>query len=70
MAHEFVVLVNGKLQTYYAYEDIPQVFDNVIKFLPEIPNGPHTHEEHTEIETWNNKLKELMRRETNGNNPS
>ena len=68
MAHEFVVLVDGELKEYQRYEDIPDKFDNIIKFIPEIPNGPHTHEEHAEIEIWNERLKELLRRETNGNN--
>lgn len=63
MAHEFVILRNGILETYHKYEDIPENFDNVIKFLPEIPDGPHTHEQHEEIDAWNDKLKELMKRE-------
>lgn len=65
MAHEFVILIKGKLQTYHKYEDIPQEFDNVIKFLPEIPEGPHTHEQHEEIDSWNDRLKELLKRERN-----
>jgi len=68
MAHEFVILVNGEIKHFENYEDIPQVFDNVIKFVPEIPPGPHTHDEHDEMSLWNEKLKELMKRETNGNN--
>jgi hypothetical protein len=68
MAHEFVILVDGKIKHYHNYEDIPERFDNVIKFVPEIPDGPHTHDEHAEIEVWNEKLKMLMERETNGNN--
>lgn len=68
MPHEFVILIDDKLKTYHHFDDIPEKFDNLIKFVPEIPDGPHTHEEHTEIEVWNEKLKELMKRETNGNN--
>jgi hypothetical protein len=59
----FVILNNGVLETYTKYEDIPESFDNVIKFLPEIPDGPHTHDQHDEIDQWNDKLKELMKRE-------
>ena len=66
MPHEFVLLVNGKLETYTRYEDIPEKFDNVIKFLPEIPLPPHEEHEHDEINEWTKKLKELMKRETNG----
>jgi hypothetical protein len=60
MANEFVILRKGVLETYNKYEDIPEDFDHVIKFLPEIPAGPHTHEQHSEIETWNAKLQKLM----------
>ena len=45
----------------------PQKFDNLIKFSPEIPLSPHSHEEHEEIESWQEKFKDLMQRETNGN---
>jgi hypothetical protein len=63
MKHEFVILNNGILETYTKYEDIPESFDHVIKFLPEIPEGPHTPEQHEEIDQWNDKLQELMKRE-------
>jgi hypothetical protein len=66
MSHEFVVLLNGKLKTYTKYEDIPERFDNVIRFIPKIPEPPHTHEQHEEIDSWNERLQELMKRETNG----
>lgn len=67
MAHEFVLLVKGELKTYTNYEDIPDEFNNLIKFLPEIPEPPHTHEQHEELGLWNERLKELLKRETNGN---
>jgi hypothetical protein len=66
MSHEFVVLLNGELKTYTKYEDIPERFDNVIRFIPEIPEPPHTHEQHEEIDSWNERLQELVKRETNG----
>jgi hypothetical protein len=68
MAHEFVILLNGELVTYTKYEDIPETFDNVIRFIPKIPEPPHTHEQHVEIDSWNDRLQELMKRETNGRN--
>ena len=64
MAHEFVVLRKGILETYNKYEDIPENFDHIIKFLPDIPDGPHTDEQQEEIDSWNDKLTELMKRET------
>ncbi|BCU94644.1 MAG: hypothetical protein CM15mV5_3240 [uncultured marine virus] len=35
----FEVLVNGNLETYNRIGDIPLIIDNVIKFLPDIPDG-------------------------------
>lgn len=64
MNHEFVILLNGVLVTYDKYEDIPESFDNLIRFVPVIPPEPHTEEQHREIESWNDKFKELMKRET------
>jgi len=63
MPHQFVILEDGVLKTYNNYDDIPETFDNVIKFLPEVPSGPHSHNEHEEIEKWNIKLLELLKRE-------
>lgn len=63
MAHEFVIMVNGRLNTYNRYEDIPEEFDHVIKFHPEMIPGPHTHDEHDELHQWNLKLQQLMERE-------
>lgn len=61
--HKFVLLVEGKLMTYNSWESIPEHFDNVIEFLPAIPEGPHTHEQHEEIAKWNDRLQELLKRE-------
>ena len=51
----------GSLETYPEIEAIPGDFDHVIEFRPEIPPGPHTEEQHREIEQWNDRLQELMR---------
>jgi hypothetical protein len=56
-------MINGELFTYNRYEDIPDKFDHVIEFVPEIPNGPHTEEQHEEIEKWNDKLQLLVQKE-------
>jgi|TARA_R110000851_G_C13001902_1_gene558411 hypothetical protein len=65
---EFQFIVNGELVTYDKYEDIPETFDHVIKFLPDIPSEPHTEEEHEEIQEWNNKFQELMEKERASSN--
>ena len=63
--HKFIILKNGMCETYNKYEDIPETFENLILFAPDIPNGPHTHEQHDEIHSWLDKLKDLQKRETN-----
>ena len=60
---EFKFIVNGELVTYDKYEDIPETFEHVIKFLPDIPPAPHTEEDHEEIQEWNNKFQKLMEKE-------
>ena len=61
----FVIRDNDKILKFNNYDDIPQSFDNVIRFEPTSPEPPHTEEEHEEMETYNDKLKELMKRERN-----
>ena len=64
MAHKYVIRINESLLELSNYDDIPSEFDNLISFEPEVPPEPHTEEQHEEIEAWNDKLKELMKRET------
>ena len=64
MAHQFEILIDGKVQVFDNYDDIPETFENVIRFEPEVPPEPHTEEQHHEIEQWNNKLQQLLKRET------
>ena len=65
---EFQLIVNGILETYTKYEDIPDTFENVIKFLPDLPepegeDGNHTDEQHAEMARWNGRLQALMEKE-------
>ena len=64
MAHQFAILIDGKVQVFDNYDDIPETFESVIRFEPEVPPEPHTEEQHHEIEQWNNKLQQLLKRET------
>jgi len=61
--HKFVIMVNGELVTYNKYEDIPDDFDHVIEFIPDIPDGPHTEDQHNELSKWNDRLKCLIEKE-------
>ncbi len=60
MPHVFRVSRNGRIEEYNDYNSIPLDFEHVIAFIPEIPPGPHTAEQHEEIESWNDKLQKLM----------
>jgi len=63
MKGKFVVLIDGVSHTYTNYNDIPSSFDNLIKFDPEYPEPPHTQEQHDIMDTYNDKLQRLMKRE-------
>ena len=60
---EFEFVVNGELVLYDKYEDIPEDFEHVIRFVPDMPEDPHTEEEHAEMALWNTRLQELMEKE-------
>lgn len=70
MTHRFVVMRGGSLETYTEFEAIPEDFEHVIEFVPEIPPGPHTDEQHREIEQWNDRLQQLMRIEHARSSPT
>jgi len=59
----FQIIVDGELKTFHYYEDIPKEIDRVIRFEPEIPEGPHTDEEHEWIESLPQYMDEIMKRE-------
>lgn len=59
----FQVLIDGELVTYTKYDEIPERFDNLIRFAPEIPPEPHTDEQHEWIESLPQYMNELMERE-------
>ena len=60
---EFEFIVNGELVLYDKYEDIPEDFEHVIRFVPDMPEDPHTEEEHAEMALWNTRLQKLMEKE-------
>ena len=63
MKGEFVIKIGSAIVTYEDFDDIPMEFDHVIKFEPDFPEEPHTDEDHEFMETFNDKLQELMKRE-------
>ena len=65
---EFQFIINGELVTFDKYEDIPDEFEHVIKFIHDLPepegeDGNHTEEQHEELAKWNDRLQELMEKE-------
>ena len=60
MPHRFVIMISGQLHEFDCYDDIPDRFDHVIEFVPEIPPGPHTAEQHAEIDAWIPRFERLM----------
>ena len=60
---EFKFIINGELVTFDKYEDVPDEFERVIKFLPDVIPEPHTEEQHEEMAKWNIRLQELMEKE-------
>ena len=65
---EFEFVVNGELVLYDKYEDIPEDFEHVIRFVPDMPEDPHTEEEHAEMALWNTRLQKLMEKERGRSN--
>ena len=51
---------------YDNFDDIPNKFSRLIKYNPEYPPSPHSEEDHKMIEDFDNKLHELLRRESDG----
>ena len=68
MQGEFKILINNQIQTFVNYNDIPLKFTNLISFKPYYPPGPHTPEQHKEIEKYSFYLNALLRREDAGSN--
>ncbi len=60
---KFVVLKNKKLHTYTNYNDIPDEFEHLIEFKPDVPPEPHQSEaEHEEIAEWAPRLQETLKK--------
>ena len=60
---EFQFIINGELVLYDNYEDLPEDFEHVIRFIPDVPPEPHTEEDHEEMALWNTRLQKLMEKE-------
>ena len=54
--------LEGKLQSGTHWDDLPEKMDRIIEFNPEIPDEPHTEEQHEAYATFVPKLQEAMSR--------
>ena len=59
-----VKLLDKTIVDYTNFDDIPDKVYRVLKFIPEYPPSPHSEEDHKMIEEFDNKLHELLRRES------
>lgn len=62
-AGEYLVIVAGELRQFGHVDEIPDEFEHIIKFSPEIPPGPHTPEQHEEIEQLPALFQSFMEKE-------
>lgn len=62
-AGTFSVRVGSRLITVDHWDKLPERFDHLICFKPNIPDGPHTHEDHELISLVPEKFKELLARQ-------
>ena len=60
----YKIKLNGDIVTYNKFSDIPAQFGAVISFMPDTPEPPHTDEEHDLIHSFQDKLQELLQRES------
>lgn len=63
MAHVFTVWKAGELITVDCVEKIPQDFDFLVEFQPEIPPEPHSQQQHQEIDQWAVIFQQLLNKE-------
>lgn len=63
MTDKIVIKDNNELKYFYSLNDVPDVFDHLISYEPEIPSSPHTNEEHKKMEMFPIILQNLLNRE-------
>jgi hypothetical protein len=60
--HFFVVLIDGEEYSYTRWADIPEEFDNIVKFKPIWPENQRDGCQ-ADTDLWTQRLRELLRRE-------
>ena len=57
------MILDGQVAEFDRWEDLPERFDHLVRFLPQIPPPPHTPEQHADAEAWVGRLRAAMERE-------
>ena len=60
---DYAVLIDGAVLGSRIGMIFQETFDNLIRWVPDIPPEPHTEDQHKAIETLAERLKETLRRE-------
>ena len=60
---EFTIRQGTELIDYTRISDIPEKFDHLIKFIPIIPESPHSEEDHEHIHKFTDFIHMLQSRE-------
>jgi|TARA_B110000444_G_scaffold196073_1_gene186655 hypothetical protein len=62
MKGEFIVKIGTSFLEFSDYNDIPDEFDHLIKFVLIEPPEPHTQADHDYINTFTDKFQEVFKR--------
>lgn len=65
----YAVILDGELQEFDHYDDLPEQFDRLVRFIPPVEPAPHTAEQHEATARWPARLAALMERERLGYQP-
>lgn len=62
-AGRYAVRVGNEVRRFTHWDDIPESFDNLIEWIPDIPPEPHTQAEHEWIEGLPDKFRKALAKE-------
>jgi hypothetical protein len=64
----YEILIDGNIVTFKHWNEIPEEFEEIISFLPEIPPAPHTEKEHEFIESIPNIFRNFLKKRKKNRN--
>ncbi len=60
---DFTVKTGQTCTEYHKISEIPEKFDHLIKFIPNIPPSPHSEDDHGHMAHFNDYIHMLQARE-------